>query len=467
MSESAPQATASDPSNTGHLRRVLTRWDLILFGLVILSPTAVYPVYGIIQHVSHGQAALSYVVAMVAMLFTAASYGKMAAVYPSAGSTYTYVQRSFSPTVGFVAGWAMILDYFLIPLESVIYAALTANRLFPAVPHFSSREMYIVWVLVFTAGITIINVRGIRILARANTVMMAAMTICAVLFIVLAIHFVELHYGKASLISPVGIYPAGHFSVRPMMLGASIAALSYIGFDAISTLAEDTLHPEKDIGFSTVLVCIIQTLICVATVYFAALAWNNYGSFPHVDTAILDIGHRIGGHIMFLILTVVLLVAGVSSALTGQAGASRLLFAMGRDGVLSHALFGHIHPKYGTPVRAILFTSAASLIGALSMNFQIAVELLNFGAFVGFILVNLSVIQHFYLREKQRSAKTILSNLLFPLAGACVCIYVWLNLSTQAKIVGFIWLAIGLTYLAILTRGFRKKLAQISEDAFK
>jgi putrescine importer len=460
MSGLAPETVGSNPSNTGTIRRVLTRWDLILFGLVILSPTAVYPVYGIIQHESHGQAALSYIVAMVAMLFTAASYGKMASVYPSAGSTYTYVQQSFNPVVGFIAGWAMILDYFLIPLESVIYSALTAQRFVPAIPYF-------VWVLLFTAGITIVNVRGIRVLARANTAMMAAMTVCALLFIVLAAHYVLRHYGAASLISSAGILPPGQFSLRPMMLGASIAALSYIGFDAISTLAEDTLHPEKDIGFSTVLVCILQTLICVVTVYFAALAWNDYGSFPHTDTAILDIGQRIGGQAMFLILTFVLLVAGVSSALTGQAGASRLLFAMGRDGVISHGLFGHIHPRHGTPTRAIYVTSAASLAGALLMNFQIAVELLNFGAFVGFILVNLSVIQHFYIGRKQRSAKTIFSNLFFPLAGACICIYVWMNLSTKAKVAGFIWLAIGVIYLSIITRGFKIKLSQWSGDTFQ
>ena len=242
MSELAQEPIKNDPAGTGHIRRVLTRWDLILFGLVILSPTAVYPVYGIIQNVSHGQAALSYIVAMVAMLFTAASYGRMASVYPSAGSTYTYVQQSFGASVGFIAGWAMILDYFLIPLESVIYSALTAQRFIPSIP-------YVVWVVLFTAGITIVNVRGIRLLAQANTAMMAAMSVCAVLFLVLAGHYVLVHYGAASLISPVGILPHGQFSVRPMMLGASIAALSYIGFDAISTLAEDTLHPEKDIGF--------------------------------------------------------------------------------------------------------------------------------------------------------------------------------------------------------------------------
>jgi putrescine importer len=457
MSESLQEIRAEGKSGPDVIRRVLTRWDLILFGLVILSPTAVYPVYGIIQSVSHGQAALSYLVAMVAMLFTAASYGRMATVYPSAGSTYTYVQQTFSPHVGFLAGWAMILDYFLIPLESTIYAALTAARLVPVVPYF-------VWVLLFTAGITIINVRGIRIMARANTIMMAVMTVCAVLFIVLAIHYVELRYGMPGLISTRGIFLPHEFSVQPIMLGASIAALSYIGFDAISTLAEDTVNPEKDIGFATVLTCVIQTVICVATVYFAALAWNNYHTFPQVETAILDIGHRIGGPTMFLILTVVLLVAGVSSALTGQAGSSRLLFAMGRDGVIPRKLFGHLNPRYGTPTRAIYITSAASLVGALLMNFQIAVELLNFGAFVGFILVNLSVIQYFFIDRKQRTGRAVFHNLLFPLAGALVCIYVWMNLSSHAKIVGFIWLAIGGIYLAIHTRGFQRKQSRWSGE---
>jgi putrescine importer len=433
------------------IRRVLTRWDLIVFGLVILSPTAVYPVYGIIQHESHGQAALSYIVAMVAMLFTAASYGKMAAVYPSAGSTYTYVQQSLSAPIGFLAGWAMILDYFLIPLESIIYAALTAQRFIPAIP-------YAVWVVVFTAVITVINVRGIRLLARANEAMMVAMVGCAALFIGLAARYV-FHQG-GSFFAKAGLVAGGHMSLPPVMLGASIAALSYIGFDAISTLAEDTRQPEKDIGIATILVCILQTVICVITVYFAALAWTDYASFPHVDTAILDIGQRIGGQAMFLILTLILLVAGVSSALTGQAGASRLLFAMGRDGVLPRALFGSVHPIHGTPTRAVYFVSAASLVGALTINFQGAVELLNFGAFVGFILVNLSVIQQFYIRRRQRGVNTVFSNLLSPLAGALVCSYVWMSLSRQAKIAGFVWLGIGLLYMLVLTRGFRRKLPQ-------
>lgn len=451
------QAHVSNSPGKNVIRRVLRRRDLILFGLVIVGPTAVYPIYGIVQNVSHGQAALSYLVAMVAMLFTATSYGRMSTVYPSSGSTYTFVQRAFNPYVGFFAGWAMILDYFLLPLIGIIYSSLTAARLIPSVP-------YSVWVILFTAGITVINVLGIRLLSGANIIMMAAMTLCMVLFIALAARYIAIHHGIHALASPTGIYPANHFSMAPIMLGASIAALSYIGFDAISTLAEDSINPERDISFSTILVCILQTAICVVTVYFAALAWPDYRSFLHVDTAILDIGSRIGGQMMFLALIVILLIANISCALTSQAGSSRLLFVMGRDGVIPQAVFGHLHSRFRTPTRAIYTTSTALLIAALLTKFEIAVEMLNFGAFVGFILVNLSVIQHFWLERKERTGRDVIRNLLFPLAGALVCLYVWMNLSLRAKVAGFIWLGIGAVYLAFQTRGFRRTPSKLSSE---
>jgi amino acid transporter len=455
MANEPSEVIRTEQSAPPKMKRVLTRSDLILYGLVILTPTAPYPVYGIIQQVSHGHAALSYIVAMVAMLFTAGSYAKMATAYPSAGSTYTYVQRTLSPYVGFLAGWAMILDYFLIPLVSVIYAAITAAHMAPRVP-------YLVWAVLFTGAITLINVRGIRFMARANTAMMFIMTGCALLFIWLAARYVFLQHGAAGLLSSAGIIRPESFGFHPLMLGAAIATLSYIGFDAISTLAEDTLHPKRDIGFSTVLVCLLQTLICVATVYLAALAWPNYNSFPQTETAILDLGQRIGGPIMLGLLTFVLLVAGLASALTGQAGASRLLFAMGRDGVISHSIFAHIHPRYRTPTRAVYVVSLISLVGAFAMRFQIAVELLNFGAFAGFVLVNLSVIQHYFIHLRLRAGRDFIFNLLFPLLGALVCSYVWMNLTTKAKIVGFFWLAAGAIYLAVLTRGFRNPPKQLS-----
>lgn len=448
MADQVADATLEALGYKPEFKRVLSLRDLILYGLVILTPTAPYPVYGIVQQASHGHAALAYLVAMVAMLFTAASYGKMAGAFPAAGSTYTYAQRSLSEHVGFVAGWAMILDYFLIPLLSVVYAALTAARLLPRVP-------YSFWAVLFTISITMINVRGIKMTAQASRVMMVIMTFSAALFVGLAALRVVQAHGWAGLLVGTAIFNRGTFVLHPLMLGAGIAALSYIGFDAVSTLAEDTQNPERNIAIATVAVCVIQTVFCFLTVYLAALVWPDYSSFPESETAILDISRLLGGVWMLGWITFVLLVAGLASALTGQAGASRLLFGMGRDGVISRSIFGYVSPRYSTPTRSIYVMAAFTLVGSLLIRFQLAVELLNFGAFVGFILVNLSVIRHYYFRRRERAGLNTMTNLVFPLLGAVVCVYVWMSLTTKAKAVGFIWLGLGVIYLAGLTRGFR------------
>lgn len=439
---------AQDERAKPSLKRILTRRDLILYGLVLLGPTAPYPVYGIVQQTSHGHAVLAYLVAMVAMLFTALSYGKMSGAFPSAGSTYTYAQKALNAHIGFLAGWAMLLDYFLIPLLSVVYAALTANRTIPQVP-------YAAWALIFSLAITVVNVRGLRVTARAGNVMMGLMCVCAALFVALAARYVVVHHGVAGLFQFPVIYNAGEFGLHPLLLGAAIASLSYIGFDAISTLAEDTISPERDISIATVQVCLIQTALCVLTVYMAALVWPDFRSYSDPETVILDIGRTAGGAWMMGFITFILLVAGLASALAGQAGASRLLLGMGRDGVISRRIFAHVDARYSTPVRGIYVMGVISLAGSLLLRFQIVVELLNFGAFAGFILVNLSVIRHFYLRLGQRHGWAIFSSLVFPLTGVLVCGYIWLNLSSKAQLAGFGWLGCGLIYLAIITRGFR------------
>jgi len=340
----------------------------------------------------------------------------------------------------------------------VVYVSLTANRLLPQIPYF-------VWAILCTVLITAINVRGIRVTAQAGNVMMVLMTACGILFVIVAARWVVVHHGASALISPRTIFNPATFSLRPLMLGAAIASLSYIGFDAISTLAEDTIHPERDISIATILVCLIQTAFCVVTVYLAAIVWPDFRSFPNPETAILDVASAAGGEWMLGALTFTLLIAGVASALTGQAGASRLLLGMGRDGVISRRIFAHVDPRFSTPVRGIYAMGAVSLIGSLTMRFQLVVELLNFGAFIGFILVNLSVIRHFYFRLRQRRGFELFTNLLFPLAGTLVCTYIWLNLTPKAHLAGFIWLAIGTLYLAVLTRGFRvapKALSSLS-----
>jgi amino acid transporter len=252
------------------------------------------------------------------------------------------------------------------------------------------------------------------------------------------------------------------------MLGAGIATLSYLGFDAISTLAEDTVRPERDVAFATVLVCVLQTVICFVTVYLAALVWPDYRTFPNAETVILDIGRMVGGAWMFGFITLVLVVAGLASALTGQAGASRLLFGMGRDGVISRRIFGYLDPRHSTPTRGIYLMGALSLLGAAWFDFQGVTELTNFGAFVGFILVNLSVIRHYYFRLGRRHGAGFWTNLVFPLLGALVCGYVWRNLNPRTIRVGCAWMGLGLVYLAIVTRGFRlkpKSLGSLKEGA--
>ncbi len=468
MADAVPTPGQDVPGGGPRFKRVLTRGDLILFGLVILTPTAPYPVFGLVQQNSQGHAALSYLVAMVAMLFTAASYGKMATAFPAAGSTYTFTQKALNEHLGFLAGWAMILDYFLIPLLSVIYVALTMQRILPAVPYLHWKIPYFFWVVLSAGVITVINLRGIRVTTEANKVMMAIMSACAVLFVWLAARWVVSGHGFAGLFSQAAIFQPRTFAVQPLMLGAGIATLSYLGFDAISTLAEDTVRPERDIAFATVLVCVLQTVICFVTVYLAALVWPDYKTFPNAETIILDIGRMVGGAWMFGFITLVLVVAGLASALTGQAGASRLLFGMGRDGVISRRIFGYLDPRHSTPTRGIYLMGAVSLLGAAVFDFQGVTELTNFGAFVGFILVNLSVIRHYYFRLGRRGGAGFWTNLVFPLLGALVCGYVWRNLNQRTILVGGVWMGVGIIYLAIVTRGFRlkpKSLGSLKEGA--
>lgn len=448
--------SAVEPPETPALRRVLSRTDLILYGLVILTPTAAYPFFGIVQDASRGHAALSYLVAMVGMLFTAASYGRMAGAFPLAGSAYSYAGKAIHPHAGFLAGWAMVLDYLLIPLLSVVYASLTSARLIPSVP-------YWLWVVLYSVAITYVNARGIRSTAMAGRWLMSAMTIVAFVFAAAAVNFLLRGGGAGVLFDWKALYRPETFAVSPILLGAALATTSYLGFDAISTLAEETPNPGRDIGFATVSVCIFQTVICFVTVYLASLAWPDYRTLPHKDTAILDISTAIGGAWLFGLVTFILLVAGLASALTGQAGAARLLFGMGRDGVIPRA-FARVDPRSGTPLYSTLFMGVCSLAGAILLRFELIVELLNFGAFVGFILVNLSVISQFWVRERRRGTRSLTAYLVFPALGALVCGFVWLNLTAAAKTAGFGWMAAGVLFLAVRTRGFRSSPLRLEVD---
>lgn len=454
MADSVGIAEAPPSPGQPRLRRVLTRTDLIIYGLTILTPTAAYPVFGIVQEISNGHAALAYLTAVVGMLFTAASYGRMATAFPSAGSTYTYARRSLHDYVGFLAGWSMILDYVLVPLLSGVYVSITATRIVPSVP-------YAVWAFLFAALITLINVRGIRVTANASKWLILAMTISAVLFVALAIRWALQAFGLSSLFQHDLILDPKTFKLGPLMTAAAISTLSYIGFDAVSTLAEDTKDPKRDIGFATITVCLLQATFCFLITYLSAVVWAPSKPFPNVETAILDVSGLIGGTPMFGFTTIILLVAAIASSVTSQAGASRLLLGMGRDGILPKGIFAYIDPVHSTPTRSIYLMGLISFVGALLISFQLVVELVNFGAFVGFIMVNLSVVRHYYIRQGKRHGLDLVRYLIVPSLGALVCAYVWSNLGVHSKMLGFGWLGLGLIYLAVMTKGFRNPMKDI------
>lgn len=438
----------------GGFKRVLTLWDLILFGLAFVGPTAPYSMFGIATVKSHGHLPLVYLIAMLAMSLTAVSYGRMAASFPEAGSTYSYAAKALHPNVGYFAGWGMILDYILIPLLSVIYVGLTANKLAPQVPYFA-------WAILATVCITVINLRGIKVTARANTFLNAIMVGSLIWFVVMAIRALVGGAGAGSLFSSKPFYDPDSFSLAAIMGATSLAALSFLGFDGISTLSEDAKDPQRDIWRATVLVCFIAGGLFVLQSYLGQMVWPDYKTFSPVETAFMDIGKLIGGEALFYGISFVLLVGGIASAITGQASASRLLYGMGRDRLLPQRVFGYIHPKLGTPVYSVLLMGGIHLLGALVLRYTEAAELVNFGALLGFMAVNLCVWRLFFCRQRQRRGGQLIQNLALPFAAFGVCFGLWLNLSRFALAIGAVWMAAGLVYLAVLTRGFRRTLTDL------
>ncbi len=454
-SRSGESSVAEKPSGSGgEFKRVLSLRDLVLFGIAFVGPTAPYSMYGIATVKSQGHLPLVYLIAMVAMSFTAISYGRMARALPEAGSTYTYSAKAFNPTVGFFAGWGMILDYILIPLLSVVFVGLTAYKVVPEVP-------YVVWAVLAAAGITAINLRGIQFTNRANYLLNAIMGASLVWFCLVTVRALLDGTGAGTLFSVKPFYDPQTFSFEPVMAATSLAVLSYIGFDGVTTLSEDAKNPKRDIWRATVIVCFLAGGLFVLQSYLAQLVWPDYSTFSPVETAFMDIGKLVGGAPLFYFLSFVLLVGGVASAVAGQASASRLLCGMGRDRLLPHRIFGYVHPRLGTPVYSVLLMGAIHLSGAMILKYAEVAELVNFGAFIGFMTVNLCVVRHYYLRLGQRKGLLLLGNLVLPVLGFLVCFYIWLHLSRFSMLVGFIWMGSGLIYLGALTRGFRRKLANL------
>ena len=435
---------------TPHLKRVLGLRDLVFYGIVLIQPIAAIGLFGIASKTSHGHMVTTLLIAMAGMILTAISYGRMASLFPSAGSAYTYVGKGLNTYLGFLAGWAMFLDYLIVPIINTVYGSLTLQRLLPGVP-------FLVWVIVLVFFITFLNLRGIRTTARSNELLLAIMCVVIGIFIVLAIQYIFNQQGWEGVFSYKPFYNPDTFNFSAIMTATSFAALTFIGFDGVTTLAEDVRNPRRNMLLAPVLVCLFTGLFSGLQIYLAQKVWPDYNTFPNPETAFFDVSARVGGTFLFNAIAAILFVACLGSGLAGQVGAARLLFAMGRDSVLPKKIFSHLSYKSATPTYNIIIMGVLTIIGSMVLSYRGAAELLNFGAFLAFMGVNIAALRQFFFLRPYGEKRNIISDAILPILGFLVCFSIWISLPNPAKIMGGIWLFMGLVYLIIRTSGFKRE----------
>jgi putrescine importer len=453
------------------LRRSLTLWDLILYGVIVIQPVAPMSVFGVLSNRGHGHVVTTILIAMVAMLFTAISYGRMARAYPSAGSAFTYVGQEINPALGYVTGWSMVMDYLLNPMICIIWISQQAHVFAPGVS-------YAVWAVIFALMFTALNVQGVKTSARVNTALAAGMGVVIAIFFVAAARYIfgHPHDGAAFFTRP--FYDPASWNTKAVLGGTSVAVLTYIGFDGISTLSEEAENPRRNILLATVLVCVVIGILSAFQVYAAQLIWPASEPYPNMDTAFTFVAGRAWAP-LFAIVGFTLVVANFGSGMGAQLGAARLLYGMGRSNALPKSFFGAVDAKRHVPRNNVLFVGALALAGAFflpwvaalpshlagfissgylmapaSSGYELGANLLNFGALIAFMGVNAAAFVRYYLHEEKKK----LTNLLPPVLGFFICLLLWLSLSATALVFGAIWMAIGIAIGAWKTKGFRGNL---------
>lgn len=457
-----PAATTDPAPGAGHpagpaltLRRTLTLRSLVLFGLAYMTPIIVLGIFGIVAETTGGASPSSYLIATVAMLFTAASYGRMSRQLPVAGSAYTYVRRAIDGRVGFLVGWAVLLDYLFLPMVIWLIGASYLNAQFPAVPT-------PVWVALFVVLTTVLNVVGLKVADRVNGLLMAFQVLVIALFVILCAVSVVRSHGAGGLLSSAPFTGDG-LGFGAIVSGAAVAAYCFLGFDAVTTLTEETIEPQRTVPRAILLVAGVGGVVFVVVSYVTTLVHPG-GTFADSSSAASDIAKVIGGNLFSAVFLAGLVLAQLASGVAAQAGASRLLYAMGRDGVLPRRVFATLSRRFRTPVTSILVTGAVGLV-ALFLDVATSTSFVNFGAFIAFTTVNLSVVA-MYLRRRAagQTPGSVLLDVVLPVIGAVICVYLLVALDSTARTLGLVWLGIGIVVLGVLTRGYRRQPPEYVEE---
>ena len=455
-----PQGSPAVPG----LKRALGLPALVLYGIILIQPTAPMPLFGVAADKAHGHVVTLILIGMVAMLFTALSYGRMANAYPSAGSAYAYVSREIHPAPGYLTGWSMMFDYVMNPVICIIWCGKACVDL-----HFLPFVPLWIWFILFALLFTGLNLRGIESSSRTNAVLAAALGVVIILFFAAAIRYLFQNPPANAAAFGRPFYDPATFSWKALSSGAALAVLTYIGFDAVSTLSEEVHNPRRNVLLATVLVCLITGLLASLEVYAAQLLWPKPASSlpPPLENAFAHVAGLAGGHSLFLIVTVSLLIATIGSGMGAHLGAARLLYGMGSDNAIPRKFFAFVNPRSRVPSNNVILVGALALIGALALDYDgkgydRGAELLNFGALFGFMGVNFSSLLHYYFRGRDRRIR----HLVPPILGFLICLYLWVSLAGTTLIIGTCWLTAGVLYGAWRTSFFTKPLqfAPIESD---
>lgn len=439
------------------LKKTLSMWQVVVMGLAYLTPMAVFDTFAIVGDITEGRVATAYLLALGGILLTAFSYGHLVRKFPSAGSAYTYAQKVFNPYVGFMVGWSSLLDYMFMPMINILLAKIYLTAMFPGVDP---------WIFIFglVTVMTFLNLRGINLVANFNGLIVVIQLAIITLFIGLMGWGIYHGEGAATLMSSRPF----HFesaSVVPLFTGATILCFSFLGFDGLSSLSEETPNAGKVIPRAIVLTALIGGVIFVVVSYCLQLYFPDLARFKEPDAVLPEIALYVGGAFFQSVVLVCTTVAVLASGMAAHAGVSRILYVMGRDRMIPERVFGYIHPKYRTPAINVLMVGCLAL-SAVSFDLDTALALVNFGALVAFTFVNLSVIGQFWVREKRnKSIKDHLLYLLLPLLGAATIGALWINLEQSSLELGLIWAGLGVTYLFLRLAVFRIPFRQYEETA--
>lgn len=436
------------------LKKSLNLFGVVFLGLAWMTPMIFFTVYGVAFEAAGGKLSAAYIIAFIAIFFTAYSYSRMVKAYPISGSAYTYTKKAINPQMGFLVGWSLLLDYIFSPIIACLTFGLFLNAQFPSIPVY-------VWIIFLNVVLAYVNVVGIKSVVRVSGFSVIFQIIFIVFFCIFVIKDIVTGGNGFALFSMQPFF-SSDVSISTIFSGAAIICFCFLGFDAVTTMAEETINPKNTIPKAIFMIVSIAAALYITISYLTQIAYPNF-SFENSDTAAFELVQLVGGNVLSALFTTVLIVAIFTQGVSSVTSVTRFLYALGRESILPEKVFGAIHPKYQTPVLNIMFVTCISFL-AIVINLDTAITFVSFGALTAFIFVNLSVITHYYVRKRQRSLKQTFLYLIFPLIGACFITWLLTLLETKTLMIGTIWVICGFIYLSIRMKLLKITMSQLGKE---